>query len=461
MSKKSLIDSVEVGSPCSESWEMMTGNDRVRFCSHCSKSVNNLSELTRKEATRMIRANGYDICIRYTIDPRTKRPVFAKPLMQITRRLPSVAAGVMTASIGLGSSAYAQSSASVPAIDSRVAVVKTLNDEKKNDQPSSSGSHVIKGTLTDSNGAVIPGAVVSLFGSRGLSQTVTDGEGAYRFVDLEEGTYRIEWQAQGFSNASKEVTIEAEDKTDADASLEVGAVEAEVTINGEVEAQVLGGAMVMIEYSSPLSRAVADEDVDAVRELLAGGAKVNAEEQSYSRITPLFVAVEHGNVEIVRMLLEAGAKPNARTEDKQTPLMRLDGDASAELVYALVSAGADVNAVDDEQNTSLILAARYSPADALTALINSGANVNAQNKDGLSPLMAASGSDELESVRVLLAAGANPNLLDSDCRNAWHYADDKAVKDLLISYGADHVTGDDDEPVTGEDDPPRPAGVRR
>jgi hypothetical protein len=50
MSKKKVIDAIEVKSPCSESWDEMQGNDQVRFCSHCAKSVNNLSEMTRREA---------------------------------------------------------------------------------------------------------------------------------------------------------------------------------------------------------------------------------------------------------------------------------------------------------------------------------------------------------------------------------------------------------------------------
>src|SRR4051812_38970113 len=86
----------------------MEGNDRVRFCSHCAKHVNNLSEMTRKEATRFVRASGGDICIRYIVDPRTKRPIFAQQLLQITRRAPAIGAGVLTASIAVSTAAYAQ-----------------------------------------------------------------------------------------------------------------------------------------------------------------------------------------------------------------------------------------------------------------------------------------------------------------------------------------------------------------
>jgi hypothetical protein len=64
MSKKSIIDSVRVGEPCSEQWEKMRGNDRVRFCSHCTRDVTNLSAINRKEASRLVLASGGNICIR-------------------------------------------------------------------------------------------------------------------------------------------------------------------------------------------------------------------------------------------------------------------------------------------------------------------------------------------------------------------------------------------------------------
>src|SRR5258706_2696011 len=109
MSKTSFIDSVEVKSPCTEDWDKMHGNDRVRFCDHCAKDVKNLSAVTRKEAMRMVRASGGKICIRYIKDPVTNRPLFADQLLQITRRAPGLAARVMSAAMKLSTMTYAQS----------------------------------------------------------------------------------------------------------------------------------------------------------------------------------------------------------------------------------------------------------------------------------------------------------------------------------------------------------------
>jgi hypothetical protein len=139
MSKKNFIDSVEVKSPCTEDWSQMQGNERVRFCSHCSKSVNNLSEMTRKEATRLVRASNGNLCIRYIQNPQTKRPLFAEQILQITRRTPGLAAGVMTASIALSGGAYAQGGDAAP-----TAIIQPADEAPK---PSNTGK--ISGVVTD------------------------------------------------------------------------------------------------------------------------------------------------------------------------------------------------------------------------------------------------------------------------------------------------------------------------
>jgi uncharacterized protein (DUF342 family) len=107
MSKRSLIDSIEVKNPCSKDWDKMSGNERVRFCSHCDLHVNNISALTRKQAMRMVRESKGRICVRYVVNPVDNKPVFAGKLYQITRRA-GIAAGVLGASLSLSALTYAQ-----------------------------------------------------------------------------------------------------------------------------------------------------------------------------------------------------------------------------------------------------------------------------------------------------------------------------------------------------------------
>lgn len=350
MSKKSFIDSVKVGEACSEDWEQMTGNERFRFCSHCSKHVNNLSEMTRKEAARFVRASDGSICIRYTVDTRSKRPIFAGTLHQITRRAPGISAGVMTASMALSTVTYGQTTQRP--VSTPVVVTSPV---KGNDVP--------------------------------LQENVITQQ---QIQDLPQS----------------------------------------------IEISEMGGVMIAVDYTSALSRAVADEDIDAVRDLISKGENVNTKEDSYSKITPLFVAVEHGNVEIVQMLLNAGAKVNARDKEKQTPLMRLDNDATAELIDVLVRSGAKVGLIDKEGNSALIISASYAPSEAIQALIDAGADINHANNEGYTALMRAAESGGVETVKALLEAGAKVNAVNEDGDNAWDLASDDEVKELLATYGS-------------------------
>jgi hypothetical protein len=56
-SAKALLERTVVASPCSESWEGMSGDDRARFCARCGKNVYNLSAMARDEAERFIVEN--------------------------------------------------------------------------------------------------------------------------------------------------------------------------------------------------------------------------------------------------------------------------------------------------------------------------------------------------------------------------------------------------------------------
>jgi ankyrin repeat protein len=433
VSKRTFIDSVKVGNPCSEKWEEMTGNDRVRFCSHCAKDVNDLSTMTRKEATRLVRRSDGKICIRYRVDPVTRRPIFAEQLLQITRRAPGLATGVLTASMAVSTSAYAQGGNSpVPNDATRAVATRSINERRMDELPL--GTRTLTGKVTDPNGAAVPNAVVKLLkGETFVAAASTNNDGIYRIDDVEIGSYRIEADSPGFaaSNTGLDVTTGT---ANANGSSNVDKGEVRADIQLEVQ-QIMGGVMIAVEYTSELSRAVADDDKETVRELLRKGEKVNAKEESYSKITPIFLAVETGDLELIQMLLDAGAKVNARSTSKETPLMRLDQDATNDLVQLLLRYGAKVNVADENGNTPLIHAVEYSTPEAAQALIAAGADVNAANSDGETALMKAADRGDIDTLRALIAAGAWINARDNDGDNAWVYADRADIEELLISFG--------------------------
>jgi len=457
MSKKSFIDSVEVGAPCSEEWSDMKGNDKVRFCSHCSKHVNNLSEMTRKQAMRLVRASHGDLCIRYVVDPATRRPVFAGQLLQITRRASPVAAGVMSASLSLSTLSYAQGGASPigPTVVAEQGNSKARYPDNA-ERPAAKLAR-LSGTILDQHGAVIAGAKVTAFNidSGKTPSTLTNESGEYKFEDLVPGKYRIETESRGFKTGVRELVVGDSD-TRGDVSMEVGfELTVDVVLDVEnVESVVLGGVMASVEYTSSLSQAIADEDVDAVRDLIAKGADVNAKEDAYSSITPLFIAVETGNVEIVRLLLDFGAKASARDSEKQNPLMRLDDDATPELVDLLVNHGVKIDRADKQGNTALILVAGQVKPEVLKALVDAGADANLKNKEGQTALMNAAEADELESVRLLLIAGAEVNARNKEGDSAWDLTTDDEIEALLETYGAETDEEEDEEPAADEPENP-------
>src|SRR5947207_1881563 len=59
------LDGLQIASPCSASWEAMSGTDQVRYCQHCQKNVYNLSGMSRRHAEALVRANEGRLCVRF------------------------------------------------------------------------------------------------------------------------------------------------------------------------------------------------------------------------------------------------------------------------------------------------------------------------------------------------------------------------------------------------------------
>ena len=404
----------------------MTGSERVRFCSHCSLEVNNLSALTRKQAMRLVGRSNGRICVRYVKSPVSSAPVFAgTKLYQLTRRA-GVAAGVLSATLSLSTLAYAQGKPAPNKMQPETQIEEVLKNPEKDKNDSPSGS--VSGTVFDSNGAAVPNAMVNLKAKNSAYSltTTADGNGFFRFENLSPDDYRVSFGGYAWKKINTDIRVEPDKESVIDISLEPEPNE-EVQIAGEIS---------VIAYKTPLFTAVSHGELEEVRDLIAKGEKVNRTDENYSHITPLFLAVENGSAEIAETLLNFGARINARDDLRQTPLMRLDEDAGAELVRLLIKHGARVNLTDKDGNTALMFAARSVRAEVLRILITRTANLDAQNSAGRTALMEAADADNLENVRELLAAGADPHLKDADGETALDLTTDAAIRNLLESYGA-------------------------
>jgi hypothetical protein len=94
---------------------------------------------------------------------------------------------------------------------------------------------VIEGTITDQNGAVVPGVSVTIkatgSGTAGLNKTTTtNDEGYFIFSEIPVGTYSVTTSKDGFKSAAGSVTATLDQKADFSIKLEPGQVGAVVNV---------------------------------------------------------------------------------------------------------------------------------------------------------------------------------------------------------------------------------------
>jgi outer membrane receptor protein involved in Fe transport len=100
---------------------------------------------------------------------------------------------------------------------------------------------IVSGTITDSNGAVIPGAEVILTntGTSVTRTSTTNSEGFYRFDAVNLGDYTINVNAQGFGSITKTgITVNANQTSAVDAQLQPGNQEVTVEVSADAGAEL-------------------------------------------------------------------------------------------------------------------------------------------------------------------------------------------------------------------------------
>lgn len=110
--RKTLLDALEITSPCNANWDEMAGTDQVRYCSECDKYVYNLSSMTQLEAESLVAGQRGRMCARMIRDAagRTMTVNSLPPVRLMSWRPGPVASAVVSAMITLapGASALAR-----------------------------------------------------------------------------------------------------------------------------------------------------------------------------------------------------------------------------------------------------------------------------------------------------------------------------------------------------------------
>jgi Carboxypeptidase regulatory-like domain len=95
----------------------------------------------------------------------------------------------------------------------------------------------VVGTVTDSSGAVLPGAAVTItnLGTGVVQSTTAGGGGDYAFSLLQVGTYSVKVEVKGFKTYSApSISLSAGDRARVDAKLEVGESTQTIEVSGAV-----------------------------------------------------------------------------------------------------------------------------------------------------------------------------------------------------------------------------------
>jgi ankyrin repeat protein len=144
--------------------------------------------------------------------------------------------------------------------------------------------------------------------------------------------------------------------------------------------------------TTTLRAATLGNDTETIRMMIDAGVDVNAAD--LPGITPLMMAAGwNGNLDAVKLLLAKGAKVNAVSR----PVMGLPSR----------------NGPSEFGNlTALLMAAPFGPPELIKTLLDAGADVNARDVRGMTPLMLAIATDRQDPsvLRMLLEHGADPQV---------------------------------------------------
>ncbi len=101
--EKFPLDTIKIASPCPVEWDMMDGDDKVRFCLQCQLHVYNFSAMSRDEAEELVERSEGRLCARFwrRADGTAITQDCPVGLSMARRRLRLILAGAATAMLML------------------------------------------------------------------------------------------------------------------------------------------------------------------------------------------------------------------------------------------------------------------------------------------------------------------------------------------------------------------------
>jgi len=165
--------------------------------------------------------------------------------------------------------------------------------------------------------------------------------------------------------------------------------------------------------STPLHTAAFSGHFEIVKFLIENGADVNAVNDEFGE-TPIFNAVAKGHIDIVKYLIEKGARLDIINKKAKSSVLHQAvfwGDLS--LVKLFVEKGVQLELKNIDNDTALCLCMKLKRYEMAKYLIEKGANVNTQCMTGRTPLHFAVIFGDFEGAKLMVGKGANPNIADN------------------------------------------------
>eukprot|EP00928_Gymnodinium_smaydae_P063761 TRINITY_DN47258_c0_g1_i1.p1 TRINITY_DN47258_c0_g1~~TRINITY_DN47258_c0_g1_i1.p1 ORF type:complete len:567 (+),score=78.29 TRINITY_DN47258_c0_g1_i1:66-1703(+) len=190
----------------------------------------------------------------------------------------------------------------------------------------------------------------------------------------------------------------------------------------------------MASTESPLYLAARDDDVEAVKALVASNADVRGPIPN-NGFTALHVAAGHSSFKVAELLLGMRVDVNVTDIEKETPLHLAAQEGRADSVRWLTEHGADVKARNDDGETPLHVAVQHigsKPVDHIVALLDARADARDVDSSGRT----AAGAARLYSNR----GDELSALLGSDDNVANELDTDKMLQNLCMRGHADGVS---------------------
>lgn len=227
---KSLLDRVQITTPCATNWEAMQGDDRVRHCSQCDKHVYNLSQMTRQQAEALLIKTNGKLCARFerNADGGILTTDQSSSLPRFNFRFLRIASATISAALSLGPTVAAKTPKNLP----------VFQQQDKQEKPAEQAQQKAKtakifGTVFDRAQAVIAAAKITITNTAtNDSRTLTSAaDGKYEFLGLPAGTYSLVFEAFGFlRHVYTDIQIQEGADLRFDVTLEVAALMGDVVI---------------------------------------------------------------------------------------------------------------------------------------------------------------------------------------------------------------------------------------